>query len=180
MDFRSVFLKITAALRSESVDFALIGGFALAALKVPRATSDLDLLADGLRADDVDRIMRELGYDVLHRSHDAANYASENTRLGRVDFLFARRTYTRSMLARAVAHRVFARHRVKVVQPEDLIGLKVQSSANNPRRKQLDMSDIARLLDAHPALDLDRVRDYFRLFDREGELDALLADRQKR
>jgi predicted nucleotidyltransferase len=133
-----------------------------------------------VRADEVDRLMRELGYEVLHRSRDAANYASQNARLGRVDLLFAHRSYTKAMLARAAVHRVFGRHQVKVVQPEDLIGLKVQSSTNNPRRMRLDMTDIARLLEAHPALDVERVREYFRVFGREGEIEALLADRQKR
>jgi predicted nucleotidyltransferase len=179
VDFRAAFVKIAGALRRASIDFALIGGFALAALKVPRATGDLDFLADGKRADDVDRVMQQLGYEVLHRSHDAANFASRNVRLGRVDFLFAHRAYTKGMLARAVVHRVFGRHQVKVVEPEDLIGLKVQSSTNNPGRMRLDMNDIARLLDAHPALDLDRVREYFRLFDREAEIEALLAERQR-
>jgi hypothetical protein len=53
--------------------------------------------------------------------------------------------------------------------------LKVQSSSNESRRFALDVADIERLLRATPGLDLARVREYFRLFDREAELDALLA-----
>lgn len=177
MDFRSAFLKIGAALDREAIDFALIGGFAMAALKVPRATGDLDFLADGARADQIDSIMQGLGYAKLHRSNDAANFGSQDELLGRVDFLFARRAYTNAMLARAKSHDLFAGVQIKVVQPEDLIGLKVQSSSNNPRRLRLDVADIARLMDAHPHLDLERVREYFRLFGREAELDDLLADR---
>ena len=37
------------------------------------------------------------------------------------------------------------------------------------------MADIERLLRAMPGMDLSRVREYFRLFEREAELDALLA-----
>lgn len=46
---------------------------------------------------------------------------------------------------------------------------------NNPARAIIDLGDIERLLRARTDLDLTRVRDYFRLFDREGELDQLLA-----
>jgi hypothetical protein len=62
------------------------------------------------------------------------------------------------------------------VDAADLIGLKVQSSSSDPRRTRLDLADIDRLLDV-PGLDLARVREYFRLFEREAELDALLRGR---
>jgi hypothetical protein len=63
---------------------------------------------------------------------------------------------------------------IRVVDASDLIGLKVQSSSNDPSRRHQDLADIERLL-AVAEVDLDRVRDYFRLFDREKELDALLT-----
>jgi hypothetical protein len=65
---------------------------------------------------------------------------------------------------------------VPVVEVADLIGLKVQSSSNDPRRARLDLADIDRLLDL-PGIDLGRVREYFRLFDREPQLDELLRVR---
>ena len=67
-----------------------------------------------------------------------------------------------------------ARLRVPVVDAEALIGLKLQALANEPRRVQ-DEADIRALLAAAPALDLKLLRDYFRLFDREADLDRLLA-----
>lgn len=76
MDLRAVLLEIHAALRDASIEHALIGGLALAARGAARATVDLDLLADAERSDDVDRIVRERGYECLHRTEDVANYAS--------------------------------------------------------------------------------------------------------
>ena len=122
--------------------------------------------------------MQELGFHALHRSADAANYVAKEERLGHVDFLFARRPYSRSMLERATPHRLLGRVEIRVVQVEDLIGLKVQSSTNNPQRQRIDLDDIERLLAANSALDIERVREYFRLFDRESELDTLLARRR--
>lgn len=42
-------------------------------------------------------------------------------------------------------------------------------------RARLDLADVQRLLDCAD-VDLDRTRDYFRMFDREPELDRLLRD----
>jgi hypothetical protein len=173
MDLRSVLPEIHRALAEAGIAHALIGGLALAAHGAGRATSDLDLLADGDRAEDVDRILREQGFECLRRTENVANYASSDPARGRVDFLFARRAYGRAMLARAAFHTILG-SRVRVADAADLIGLKVQSSTNDPSRRYLDLADIDRLLRS-AAVDVERVREYFRLFDREKELDALLA-----
>jgi predicted nucleotidyltransferase len=178
MDLRNVLIEIHGALRGASIDHALIGGLALAAHGAARATVDLDLLAEAERADDVERIARELGYECLHRSAHVANFASSDPSRGRVDFLFARQAHGRAMLARAAPHTILG-HRIRVVDASDLIGLKVQASSNDPTRRHLDLADIGRLLDT-AEVDLTRIREYFRLFDREKELDALLAARSAR
>lgn len=177
MDFRGTIVNLSSAFRDANIEFALIGGFALAALGVPRNTGDLDFLAPGDRAADIDRIMESLGYRALFRSNDAANFAGMTEAHGHVDFLFARRPYSLRMLERAPRLPLLDLEGVKVVEAEDLIGLKVQASSNNPSRHALDVGDIVRLLAVHDSLDLDRVREYFRLFDREAELDALLRSR---
>jgi hypothetical protein len=174
VDFARVLREVAGALQGERVPFALIGGFALAALGVPRTTGDVDFLVEGARADDVERLVQGLGYETLFRSDDVANFVGRQASAGRVDVLWARREYARAMLARARLHPVGTLS-LPVVEAEDLIGLKVQSSSNESRRFALDVADIERLLRATPGLDLARVREYFRLFDREAELDALLA-----
>jgi len=174
MDLRSVLERVTRKLRDAGIVHALIGGLALAAHGVVRATADLDLLVDGGRSDDVHRILTGLGYDCLHRSEHAANYASDDPEQGRVDFLFARREYGRAMLLRARPDATRPDDSLPVVDAADLIGLKVQASSNNPGRRRLDLADIQRLLECAPEVDFVRVREYFRLFDREQELESLL------
>lgn len=178
MDLRSVLPEIHAALEEAGIAHALIGGLALAVHGAARATSDLDLLADGARADDVDRILRARGYECLRRTENVANYVSASPERGRVDFLFAQRAYGRAMLARAAVHSVLGAQ-LRVADAADLIGLKVQSTSNDPTRRYLDLADIDRLL-RHAEVDLERVREYFRLFDREQELDALLSGDRRR
>jgi hypothetical protein len=172
MDLRSVLLEIHTALSEAEIAHALIGGLALAAHGAARATADLDLLADGDRAEDVDRILRERGYECLLRNPYVGNYLGPTPERGRVDFLFARRTRGRAILDRARPHAILGAS-IRVADASDVIGLKVQSSSNDSTRRHQDLADIERLLRS-ATLDLERVREYFRLFDREKELDALL------
>lgn len=173
MDLRSVLLELHAALDAEGIEHALIGGLALAAHGAGRATVDLDFLAAGDRADDIDRIVREHGFERLQRTAHLANYASDDPARGRVDFLFARRAIGRAMLARAALLDVLGAT-LRVADASDLIGLKVQASSNDPRRTRQDMADVEKLLRV-AEVDLERVREYFRIFEREKELGALLA-----
>ena len=66
---------------------------------------------------------------------------------------------------------------VPVVDAEALIGLKLQALVNAPARRLQDEADIRALLDARRGqLKMDVIRDYYRLFGREAELDGLLAE----
>jgi hypothetical protein len=142
---------------------ALIGGLALAPYRVIRATTDVDLLIDARLAESIDGAIRSLGYECLHRSADAANYVRGDER---VDFLYASRPAAMDLLAGAVSHQTpFGE--LRVVSLEGLV--------NDPRRSQ-DLEDIRALLEANRAtVDLNLVRHYFRLFDKEDLLDELLA-----
>ena len=164
--------EVVAALNAIGARFALIGGLALASHKVVRATQDVDLLVDADRADDIDARLVPLGYRCLHRSADAANYGRGAERL---DLLYARRPIARRLLERAAELKT-ALGDLRVVSAEGLIGFKLQGFVNDPGRTQ-DLEDIRALLRANrAALDMDEVREYFRLFDRESLLDGFLRD----
>jgi hypothetical protein len=174
MDLAAVLEQVAPALARAGIAHALIGGVALAAHGVQRATADIDFLVDGARVDELHALMTELGYRPIHRGAHAVNYVSDHLERGRVDFLLAHRAYARRILERARPVRA-GRIELRVVDAADLIGLKVQASNNDPARRRGDVADIERLLRSAHGLDLARVREYFRIFDREQELDLLLA-----
>jgi len=63
----------------------------------------------------------------------------------------------------------------RVVRAEGLIAFKLQALVNDPRRTR-DLEDIRELLRANRmTLDMQQIRGYFQLFEREGLLDELLA-----
>ncbi len=164
--------QLLEVLNGAGVSYALIGGLALSPHGVIRGTTDVDLLLEATDGDAVDAALAKLGYDCLHRSVDAGNYARNDQR---VDLLYAHRPIARRLLAAAAGHLTPFGH-LRVISAEGLIGLKVQALANNPRRTQ-DLADIRALLQANrDRLDFNEVREYFRLFDRDALLDDLLSE----
>lgn len=162
--------EVLATLSTVDAQFALIGGLALASHNVIRATQDIYLLTDSEKADDIDRELVGIGYRCLHRSPDAGNYLRGDER---VDLIYAIRPAARRLLNNATAIQT-AFGKVRVVSAEGLIGLKLQGFVNNPRRSQ-DLEDIKALIAANrPALKMDEVREYFRLFNREALLEEIL------
>jgi hypothetical protein len=149
---------------------ALIGGLALAAHGVVRATRDVDFLIDAHDADRLHRLLIDLGYQCLHRSEDAANYLRADQGF---DVLYAHRPEAVRLLVEAET-RETGLGQLRVVGVEGLIAFKLQALTNDPSRLR-DMDDIRALLRNNAAiLDMARVRRYFVLFEREAWLDELL------
>lgn len=176
MDFEKVLTFLLENFKKYNIRYALIGGFALHAAGYTRATQDLDML---ILKDDVSKaqkLLLNIGYSIAHQSEDVINFKGALKELGQVDFLLAHRGYTKNMLKRArecdIMH---GKLKVKVITPEDIIGLKIQASSNDPSRHSRDFADIEELLKRHAdQLDLPLLREYFSLFEREAELDELL------
>ena len=178
---RSIALVLAVA-RRKRFRAALIGGFALPFHGVQRSTGDVDFLVDASGSAALHDALLAAGARCLHQSADAANYAPGRSRLCPLDFIFARRERARDMLGRAQPRLLRgARLRVPVVDAEALIGLKLQALVNAPARRAREEADIEALFAAQRgSLDAEILRDYYRLFDRERELDRLLAGPEKR
>lgn len=164
--------EVLAAFAGGKTSPALIGGLALAAHRVVRATQDVDFLVDADDADRLHGILLDLGYRCIHRSEDAANYVRGDEGL---DLLYAHRPVARRLLDEAEERRT-AMGTLRVISVEGLIAFKLQGHVNDPSRVR-DMEDIRALLRANrESIDFDEVRRYFKLFDREGLLDELVAE----
>lgn len=150
---------------------ALIGGLAVAAHRVVRATKDVDFLVDSEAADRVHDALLKLGYECIYRSADAANYVRDTEGL---DLLYAHRPLARHLLETAT-ERETPMGRMRIVRVEGLMGFKLQGYVNDASRAR-DLEDIRALLQVHRAsLDMDELREYFALFNREELLNELLG-----
>lgn len=176
MDFILVFKFLIENFQKKNIDFAVIGGLALQSAGVPRTTFDIDLLILSEHREKVKDIMVKHGWELIHESEDVLNFSSKKFELGKVDFLLAHRKYARAMLENAKSREIFGgKFKIKVIRIEDQIGLKVQSSSNDPQRLHQDMADIESLIkNNYPKLDINLLREYFKLFQREKELDDII------
>lgn len=166
MDFRTVLNLLIGEFDKQGIGYALIGGFAMGVLGVPRATIDIDLL---IYRDDwpkADEIMKKNGYACAHKSDETAQYVSALNIFGEVDFILAHRNIARKMLENAQVKEVFSgKQKVKVLKAEDVIGLKIQALVNNADRATKEYADIESLLGYYKKdLDWALLEDYFNLF----------------
>ena len=97
---------------------ALIGGLAVVAHRVVRATQDVDFLVEAEAADRVHEALLDLGYQCLYRSEDAANYVRGTEGL---DLLYAHRPLARRLLAQS-SERETPMGRMRIISVEGLIG----------------------------------------------------------
>lgn len=178
MDFLLVFKSLITTLKQQKIDFALIGGFALQVAGITRTTRDIDLVILSQDAQKIKDIMLKSGYELIHGSEDVLNFVGKKFELGRVDFLLAHRKYALAMLERAKEKSVLeGKFRIKVVRIEDLIGLKLQASTNDPKRIRQDMADIEQLIkENYSELDMSLVKEYFQLFDRKQDLHDIVKE----
>jgi hypothetical protein len=150
---------------------ALIGGLAVVAHQVVRATKDVDFLVEAEAADKVHDALLDLGYQCLYRSEDAANYVRIAEGL---DLLYAHRPLARRLLEQALERDTPMGH-MRIISVEGLIGFKLQGYMNDATRMR-DMDDIRALVKIHrTTLNMDELREYFALFNQLNLFDELLG-----
>jgi hypothetical protein len=164
MNFRTTLQQLVRSFVEEEIGYALIGGYAVGLWGVARGTVDIDFLVVRDDLPRLDRIMTQCGFALIYRSENVSQYRSS---AGGIDFLHAFRRHSLAMLSRAVERAIFEGEIVvRVLRPDDLIGMKIQAIANDPARTPLDRYDIEELLRLHGStLDWQLVEEYFDLFE---------------
>lgn len=178
---------LVAWLQAERVPGVVIGGVAASLLGRPRVTRDVDavvlldegcwqkFLATGARFGFTPRRADALAFAqqarVLLVRHEPSGIDA--------DVVFGALPFEEEIIARAVWVDLGGVS-LPLPSPEDLIIMK--AVANRPR----DLADIESILDAHPVLDLRRVRRWVREFSTAlgmpkllGNLEVMLAQRRK-
>jgi hypothetical protein len=167
VDFFTVLQKLADWFERERVSYALIGGFALGVYGVVRGTNDLDFLIDKSFRDALKRFLQESGYDIVFESENVVQFTSEDSEFGSLDFLYAFRVPSLQMLERGQRKSFFdSAIELRVLLPEDLIGLKLQSMCNDASRAVYDYDDIKKLLQVNEC-DWELLGRHFTLFEKE-------------
>ncbi len=179
MNLKEVLRILISKFNEQEVNYILSGGMALSTMNVFRFTKDIDFLIYEESKGSVHKIMVDLGYEIQDfGSSEILSYWSPLKFFGQVDFLLAKRKYTRAMIQRANKQKIFdGALEVRTICPEDLIGLKIQAISNDPdTRFPIDASDIQNLLSLHKdKMDMGLIREYFKIFNKEDLLDEWLT-----
>jgi predicted nucleotidyltransferase len=177
MNFESVLRSIVEAFDEKDIQFALIGGLAMALRGVQRATLDVDFILMLDRLDEAASILSRYGYVCRFKSENVSHFENPNADWGRVDILHAFRTPSLGMLKRAERLSFGDKLSIPVVQLEDLIGLKIQALTNDPTRRIRDWQDIHMLLQMagsqNDSVDWELIGDYLSIFGLDDKLDEL-------
>lgn len=166
MDFELVLKKLLAEFGRDQIRYAVIGGFALGVLGAPRQTMDLDFLVHRDDLAKLDASLATLGYKRVFHTENVSQYQHDDDRWGSLDFVHAFRRVSLAMLQRAKKHSIFgATQSIKVVEAEDVIGLKLQAMCNDAARSAQERADIERLMARFgKRLDWERIGEYYELF----------------
>jgi len=173
MNFELVIHALLEILEGQQIRYGVVGGFALGLLGVPRATMDVDLLVHRDDLARLDEALRRVGFQRVVSTENVSHYEHSDAVWGSIDVLHAFRPHALGMLTRTRGVALFDRT-IRVLQPEDIIGLKVQAMANNPLRAAKEQVDIESLVEAYSAtLDWTRIKEYFDLFEMSELLERL-------
>jgi predicted nucleotidyltransferase len=177
MNFETVLTSIVEAFDEKEIQFALIGGLAMALRGVQRTTLDVDFILMLDRLDEAASILERHGYDCRFKSENVSHFENPNADWGRVDILHAFRSPSLGMLKRADRVSFGDKLSIPVVQLEDLIGLKVQALTNDPQRRTRDWQDIHMLLQMagsrNESVDWELIEDYLSIFSLADKLNEL-------
>jgi len=175
VDFELVLKTLLAEFDRDQIRYAVIGGFALAVLGVPRQTMDLDFLIQRDDLANLDARLATLGYKRVFQTENISQYRHDDDLWGALYFVHAFRKVSLGMLRRAKEYPLFgATSSIKVVEAEDVIGLKVQAMCNDATRGAQERADIERLMGHYgKRLDWERISECYALFGLSEEANTL-------
>jgi len=137
---------------------------------------DLDFLVHRDDLEKLHQLFMRLGYQRDVWRENVSQYSHPIRPLGSIDVLHAFRPYALEMLTRARTIACLDIGSVHVLEPEDIIGLKVQAIANNPSRRSHEAADIETLMSQYGSqLDWNRIQTYYDLFELGEEARTLRA-----
>ena len=176
MNFENVLKFVKDFFDKGNVDYALIGGFALGAYGISRATVDLDILIHEENGEAIVRFLESLGYETLARSEAFSNHEHPIPAMGRIDFLYVSGETAETILGEAEVRPIFGNDSIKVVKPEHLIALKLYALSVAPHRYHREMEDVRALLGL-AGIDREEVEGYFVKYASLEEYEKLMGGR---
>jgi len=165
MRLYDTFTYLISLFNKSKVDYALIGGLSLAYWGIGRNTIDIDFLVSSQDILIVKKTIEDMGYSLIYGSEEVIQFQFSDNSRPPIDILIAHRKYSNNMLLRSDLKYVDDLE-VKVLIPEDIIGLKLQAYCNDSSREVQDKADIENLIRNNlDNIDWEKIEDYYDIFD---------------
>jgi len=131
----------------ESIDYALIGAFAMQAYGYVRATRDVDFVVRRQSQSKIVPYLESLGFETLHRSDGYSNHLHPIGPL-RIDFVYVDDATAEEIFKETKQTTIFKNISVPVAKAEHLVKMKLFAAKNAPERLLRELADIKELVKA--------------------------------
>lgn len=159
MDVSRVLGMVRPFFESRREPYALAGGLALLAYGAPRATFDVDLLAQGGCRGALAAFLEGRGFVTLSLTPGFSNHQHEDAALGRLDVIYVSGATAAAVFGGCATRAIAPGVEAPVPRAEHLVAMKVQAFAKDSTRYS-DLADLQFLLSL-PGLDSKEARGYF-------------------
>src|SRR5262245_57586798 len=159
MDVQRVLSIVRPFFESRGEPYALVGGLALLAYGAPRATFDVDLLAQRSVRNDLVSYFESCGFTTLSLQPGFSNHQHPDPALGRVDVIYVSGTTAEIVFAGCARKEIATGVEAPVPRPAHLVAMKTQAFAKDNTR-YTDLADLQYLLSL-PDVDTEEARGYF-------------------
>lgn len=171
MQLAEILERFDTFLSREGIPHLVVGGLAMHAWGLSRATRDVDFVVPRVaQGRVVDHALGE-GFETLHLSAGYSNHYRE-TDGARADFMYVDDETAAKLFASAVERPIIGDLRIAVPSPEHMIAMKLAAIRNDSSRRFRDLEDIGHLMRLD-VVDRAAVRDFFERYGMLADFDEL-------
>lgn len=177
MSLKDQFKILTEFFERESLDYAVIGAFALYAYGYTRATRDLDFITRIEYQNKIIRHLESLGFETLNRSEGFSNHLHLIGN-ARIDLVYIGGETADIVFKSTYKRLIFQDLEIPVVSPEHLVALKLFAIQNDPNRKFKELADIKEI-SRLTNIDKDTMLKYFKKYGLEEYYNEIMGEEEK-
>ena len=174
MSLKTIFETLSEFFRRESMDYGIIGAFALYSYGYIRATRDIDFVTRIEYKNRIIEFLESLGFETTFHSNAFSNHLHAIGGV-RVDIMYVEGTTAEDIFTSTEKRLILNNLEVPVVRAEHLIAMKLFAIQNNPERKYKDFADIKEIL-RHARYDKKIVWEYFRKYGQESYYNEIIGE----
>jgi predicted nucleotidyltransferase len=173
MSLKKVLESIADFFERESLEYALIGAFALYGFGYIRATKDVDFVVRIESQSKIKNFFEKLGFDTIHCTTAFSNHVHPVGGV-RVDMMYVQGGTADDIFAHIQKRVILGNREIPVVAPLHLIAMKLFAASHDRERTFKDLGDIREII-SKTEVDRDSVKALFSKYGMEKYCDDIIG-----